>query len=120
VGSSRDAIYPKFITIWIAISSLLLIIRSQKYLTQEISLNWEDKKGILRVVIVASTFVVYTVIIDFFGFLTPTFVFLVILMLIFGVRDWKVLVGISVAVPSVLYILVEKVLNFPLPRGRIF
>jgi hypothetical protein len=120
VANPRDAIYPRFVTFWIAINSVLLITRGRKIFSPEISRQWESKQGIARVAIVASTFLVYTLIIDFFGFFMPTCAYLVILMLIFGVSDWRALAAVSVAVPLFLYFLVEKILNFPLPQGRIF
>jgi len=116
----REMIYPRFITIWIAISGFLLILQSRKDASKEISHEFQDKKKIARVIVIITTFLIYILIIDFLGFFISSFLFLVMAMLVLGVRDWRILVLMPVMLLLFLYLFIEKLIVFPLPKGKIF
>jgi len=120
VAGMREAIYPQSIIIWIAISSVLLILKSWKGASKKILHKSQNEKGIVRVIAIATLCLVYILMINFLGFFISSFVFLVILMLSFGIRDWKILITIPIIFLLFLYILFEKLLVFPLPKGIIF
>lgn len=120
VAGVRESIFPRFITVWILISSLFLIVQSWKSPPKKISHELPDKGTIIRFISIVFMLLIYVLIIYFLGFFIPSFLFLVIIMLVLGVRDWRLLI----LVPSILllsiHLLIEKLLVFPLPKGRIF
>lgn len=120
VAGIRESIFPRFITVWILISSLFLIVQNWKNPSKKISHELLDKKTIIRFIAILFVFLIYILIIDFLGFFIPTFLFLVIIMLVLGVRDWKLLILIPFILLLSIHLLIEKLLVFPLPKGRIF
>lgn len=116
----RESTYPRFVTIWLAISSFLFILQSKKDVTKEISHRLQNKKGIVRVIVTVLLFLIYIPTIDSLGFFIPSFLFLVIAMLVFGERDWRILILIPCLLLLFIYFFIEKLLFFPLPKGRIF
>ena len=116
----RESIYPRFVTIWLAISSFLFILYSRKGTTKKISHGLKNKKGIGRVIVTVLTFLIYILMIDFLGFFIPSILFLIINMLVFGERDWMILILIPGMLLLFIHFFIEKLLFFPLPKGRIF
>ena len=115
VAPGRDTIYPKFITLWLALSGVFLLFASKKGAVKERDEAFLNGKGILKVAIIVSLFLVYTLAIEPFGFFIPSGVFLVVLMLFSGIRDWKIVLGVPLAVLVFSHLLVERLLRFPLP-----
>jgi len=120
ISSTKDAIYPKFVNVWIAICGILLVLKSWKSTEKIISHESKDKKGIIRVIIIVIIFLIYIFMIDFLGFFLSSFIFIIILMLSFGVRQWKKLISVPIIILLFLYFLIEKILVFPLPKGVFF
>jgi len=120
VAGVRESIFPRFITVWILISSLFLIVQSWKSSPKKISHELPDKGTIIRFISIVFIFLIYVLIIDFLGFFIPSFLFLVITMLVLGVRDWRLLILIPSILLLSIHFLIEKLLVFPLPKGRIF
>jgi len=120
ISSTKDAVYPRLVNVWIAICGILLILKSWKSTEKIISDESKDEKGIIRVVAIVIIFLIYIFMIDFLGFFISSFAFIIILMLSFGVRDWKKLISVPIIILLFLYFLIEKVLVFPLPKGMFF
>lgn len=120
VGGMRESTYPRFVTVWIAISSVFLILQSRRGVSKRIFHGLENKKRIARVVVITITFLIYVLMIGFLGFYVSGFLFLVMVMLSLGVRDWKILILMPSTFLLFLYFLIERLLVFPLPKGRIF
>ena len=120
VAGRRESIFPRFTTIWILISSFFLIAQNWKNPPKKISSELLSKGTIIRFISIAFIFLIYILAIDFLGFFIPTFLFLVITMSILGVRDWRVLILIPIVLLLSIHFLIEKLLIFPLPKGRIF
>jgi len=120
ISSIKDAVYPRFVSVWIAICGILLILKSWKSSEKIILPESKDKKGIIRVIAIVLIFLIYIFIIDFLGFFLSSFIFIIILMLSFGVRQWKKLISVPIIILLFLYFLIEKVLVFPLPKGIFF
>jgi len=121
----RESVYPKFIIIWIGVGSFLLVLQgwkkdaSKRILYRLQKQNKKNKKGIVRVIVIAILFSIYIFMIDFLGFFISSFLFLVITMLIIGVRDWRKLI-LMPAIMLLLVFLMGKLLIFLLPKGKIF
>jgi len=120
VASAKEAGYPKFVTVWIGLSSLALILRSLRRTSLGSPIEVQEKMSFPALVAIGTLLLLCVVSIDYLGFFIPSFLFLVISMFMQGVRNWRV----HVAVPSTLllfiYVLIEKLLRFPLPKGSIF
>lgn len=120
VAGRRESTFPRFATIWILISSFILIVQSWKVVPNKISSEVLDKKTIFQFIAIVFIFLICILAIDFLGFFIPTFLFLVITMSVLGVRDWRLLILIPLVLLLSIYFLIEKLLVFPLPKGRIF
>ncbi len=120
ISSTKDAVYPRFVNVWIAICGILLIIKSWKSTEKIILYESKDEKGIIRVVATVLIFLIYIFMIDFLGFFISSFIFIIILMLSFGVRQWIKLISVPIIILLFLYFLIKKILFFPLPEGIFF
>lgn len=120
ISSTKDAVYPRLVNVWIAICGILLILKSWKSTEKIILDEAKDKQGIIRVIAIVIIFLIYIFIIDFLGFFISSFIFIIILMLSFGVRQWIKLISVPIIILLFLYFLIEKVLVFPLPKGIFF
>ena len=120
ISSTKDAVYPRFVNVWIAICGILLILKSWKSTEKIILYESKDEKGIIRVVATVIVFLIYIFMIDFLGFFISSFIFIIILMLSFGVRQWIKLISVPIIILLFLYFLIRKVLFFPLPEGIFF
>ena len=120
ISSTKDAVYPRFVNVWIAICGILLIIKSWKSTEKIILYESKDEKGIIRVVATVLIFLIYIFMIDFLGFFISSFIFIIILMLSFGVRQWIKLISVPIILLLFLYFLIKKILFFPLPEGIFF
>lgn len=120
ISSTKDAVYPRFVNVWIAICGILLILKSWKSTEKIILYESKDEKGIIRVVATVIIFLIYIFMIDFLGFFISSFVFIIILMLSFGVRQWIKLISVPIIILLFLYFLIKKILFFPLPEGIFF
>jgi hypothetical protein len=120
VASAKEAGYPKFVTLWIGLSSFALILRSLRKTPLGSQTEVQEKPSFPALGAIGGLLLLCVLSIDLLGFFIPSFLFLVISMFVQGVRDWRV----HVAVPSTLllfiYVLIEKLLKFPLPKGNIF
>ena len=120
ISSTKDAVYPRLVNVWIVICAILLILKSWKSTEKIILDESKDKQGIIRVVATVIIFLIYIFMIDFLGFFISSFIFIIILMLSFGVRQWIKLISVPIIILLFLYFLIKKVLFFPLPEGIFF
>jgi len=120
ISSTKDAVYPRLVNVWIAICGILLILKSWKSTEKIILYESKDEKGIIRVVATVIIFLIYIFMIDFLGFFISSFIFIIILMLSFGVRQWIKLISVPIIILLFLYFLIKKILFFPLPEGIFF
>jgi hypothetical protein len=73
-----------------------------------------DRTRVLGVAILTG---IYVVAIERLGFITGTIPYLFGFILILGERRWARLVFFSTVVPIVIYLVFDRFLNVPLPRG---
>lgn len=76
---------------------------------------WENKPGILRVVVVIGMMFLYASLLDTVGFEICSAVFLLVSMLICGIRNWKVLVLVPLGTIAVVYIVFVEALSVSVP-----
>ncbi len=119
VKGKEQKIFPRLITVFLAIPSALLIA-SRKEVSEDFSHQSFDREGVLRVIVTACLFAIYLFIIGYVGFFPASFLFFVVLMAYFGVRSWKKFLFIPVVLLFAIYFIIERLLRFPLPEGEIF
>ena len=117
VQGARASIYPRFVAIWLTISCVALMITSRKDAPRKI---WYEPKEIIQVIAIAIVCVIYILSIDFIGFYIASYLFLFLVMSSFGIRDWRIHILILPTFILFIYFLIEKLLNFALPKGQIF
>jgi putative tricarboxylic transport membrane protein len=123
-GGSRALLYPRLVVIWISFFAIVMIFKKTKRIEKKEvvfnSNNSNNKQGYWRVIRSFIIAVIYIYAIDFIGFFVSSFLFLFFLMWNVNVRSlFKLLIYPFIAL-SFLYLLVEKVLLFPLPDGFLF
>jgi len=73
------------------------------------------KGNILRVVILITLMVSYIITLPIIGYAISTGLLLIGMMLIFGVKNYKILISIPIGVVGILYIVFDTLLSIPLP-----
>lgn len=103
------------ITVLNTILLITTIIKSKKMSAEELdavnTIRWSNiRHAMLTFIIIAA----YVVIFDILGYFIATALLLVGMMLLLGVRDWKVLVFVPVGLLAVLYYFFVMKLHVPL------
>ncbi len=113
----RAMIYPLFvITLLMLLSMIQLFIAYFKKTDQESTAFKDIKWKQLLFVLITSG--IYVVLINIIGYLTSTFIYVLVILL--GLKTSKRLsIGVSVGFVLVLYLLFNLALNVPLPKGFI-
>ena len=110
---------------WLLVSclfglSLLLLLQTLiKGSDESCDYRISTKEG-SGVVLLAAVVIGYILSLDFFGFLLATPVFLAVLMMLTGARDWKQIAVTSAAATIGIYLFFQKVFQIILPAGEIF
>jgi len=110
--------FPLFGGIFLGFFSILLLVRSAGARSRKRRPRGEGEEGNLwYVVYIFVGLLVYTLILDWFGFILCTFLLLTILLKVFARQKWwKVLTTAGVA-SSASYIIFAVLLKSPLPKG---
>jgi hypothetical protein len=111
--------FPRLVTIFILIPSILLIF-TRRGGPREIPQRFRDLKGIHKALATAGLFILYILFMDFIGYFTSSFVAIMVFMLFFGSRSWKGIIFIPATILFFIYIVIVKILSFPLPKGLIY
>lgn len=107
--------WPKIITIIIAIMGIFLIIEAKKNPHHDKPENWRSRVTGLSVVFVA-LFSFY-ILIPYFGMVLNAMLLIAGLMLFAKERRYFLILLISIAMPSLLYIFFVFIANIPIPLG---
>ena len=122
VGSltESDALMPLLATLFILILSIILMLKSigQPRLKKSPPAEGKRMPGYTLWIVVA-TMVVYAWLLDLTGFLLTSFLAMIALFLVFGVRNYKRIVLITAITLGILYLSFEKLLLAPLPIGTL-
>jgi hypothetical protein len=111
--------FPRLVTIFILIPSILLVL-TRRGGPRETPQRFRDLKGIHKALATAGLFILYISFIDFIGYFTSSFVAIMVFMLFFGSRSWKGIIFIPATILFFIYIVIVKILSFPLPKGLIY
>jgi Na+-transporting NADH:ubiquinone oxidoreductase subunit NqrB len=58
--------------------------------------------------------------VNILGFIATSVVMTGLLLIYFGIRDWKTILSLSIGMPLFIYIFFEVFMKIPLPEGIIF
>jgi hypothetical protein len=107
---------PRGVAILLLGAALLLLAKalSGRSLALPGRLEGADRSRVLGVAVLTG---VYVMALEQLGFITGTIPYLFGFILILGERRWSRLVFFSVVVPVVIYVVFDRLLNVPLPRG---
>ena len=97
-------------------AAMLLLVKaiSGRSLTLPGRLQGADRARVLWVAVLTGA---YVLIIERFGFMTTTAPYLFGFCLVLGERRWTRLILFAVVVPVTTYLVFDRALNVPLPRG---
>jgi hypothetical protein len=118
----RQWVYPKLVAVWMGIVSFIITITARRN-KDGLDVEWKEfknKKGILRALSLVFMCVILSWLIDLFGFLLASFFFLATVLPVYGIKNWKILVLVPSLLPFGIHLLIEKVLRYPLPPGKIW
>jgi len=78
----------------------------------------EDKVSIVRIIAIAIVLIVYTVLLDLFGYVVVTPFLMALLFWMLRIRNWISVAVLSVVSTFVLYVFFASILEVILPPGR--
>lgn len=112
-------IYPFIVlSLMCVLNTVLLIttaVKARKMTAEELqnanTITWRDIRFSLLVFIII---LAYVIIIDLFGYFVATPLMMIGLMMLYGVRNWKILVFVPVVLMVLIYILFVRQLHIPL------
>ena len=111
VGLSSNT-FPQFLFICLGICGVVLVATSVS--------KKESKKAVVdvnfkRLLPVVAVLLVYVLVFDYVHFIASTIVFLAVEMFLFGERNWKVIVPVSIIAPTVIFYLFTGAFSILLP-----
>jgi hypothetical protein len=121
VGSLKEeaALLPVLVALFLLILSLLLMARAIRRPSLEKKQSFNPKR-MMTIAGVSIIMAAYAWLLDKTGFLLTSFLAMVLLFRVFGVKDYKRIAAIIVVTLICLYISFEKLLYAPLPVGSVF
>lgn len=116
----EEALFPELVTVLLGISSVILIFQ-RKVEPVDRNINKKlDKGAVIKVVITIIAFGIYLLMVKFIGFFVSSFILLSSLMTYFGVKKLRTVLLVPFIVVIIIYLLIVRFLEFPLPKGIIF
>ena len=109
----EDSIYPKLLIGWIGINALILVLQNIKKL--KTTSDEHDELSLIAVCTTNSLYFLALIAITFIGFYLPALLFLILAMIIVGERNWRKIVITAPVVISIIYLMMEVILKYPLP-----
>ncbi|MGD9123748.1 MAG: tripartite tricarboxylate transporter TctB family protein [Desulfarculaceae bacterium] len=121
--TEADALMPVLITGLIMILSISLMIQAARDKSAKTKVSVQEKKenkaSRFSLVMVIAIMAVYAWLLEFTGFLLTSIIAMIVLFLVFGVKNLPKIVIIIIATLGCLYLCFETFLGAPLPMGTI-
>ncbi|MDN4605872.1 tripartite tricarboxylate transporter TctB family protein [Sporosarcina highlanderae] len=116
--SEVAAFWPKFFAVVLMALAIALIVDTKlKPDREQVSENTISTREYKLLAIIAASTVIYMIALDLLGFTVSSIVLLFILFWIFGYRQLKNALIISIASSVVVTVIFQVLLNVPLPQG---
>ncbi len=109
--------FPRLTVFILAIVSITLLISSIKYKTDEKTYGSDYKSAITRVVIVFLLSYTYVLSLKYIGYTLTTPVFMAIIIILLGLRNWRLVIPTAIAFPFALNIFFWYSFKVVLPEG---
>ena len=122
VGSlmDSDALMPVIVTIFILLLSVLMMIKSVGQPDSELEDHSnENRMPTLSCWTVITIMVIYSWLLEWTGFLLTSCIAMVVLFMVYGVKQYFRILLITLITLGLLYFSFEKLLFAPLPVGRL-
>jgi len=123
VVGNKGQYFPKFITFWIGFSGILLVCLKKKK-TNDTYMPEEKNNTKLRykydLYITFGLIIIYYLITEHLGFFVTSYLLVFMLMINFGIRNWKLLISMPLSLLVITYLFLVKVLELSLPNGILF
>jgi hypothetical protein len=116
----RADFFPNFAVILFAMVSCILLVKSFRAPAQRAAQNLDLKRLSYQVVSVYLILLLYALSLEPLGFLINTPIFIGILLLILGTRDWRYVVPLVILVPPGIYYFFWYAFKVILPEGTVF
>ncbi len=115
------AFFPKFLAFGLGFFSLLLLITAftQKKTMKAAHLNLKDP-GLQRAGLSLSATILYCFVLDFFGFIASSVIFLLFLMFLLRERRYLQMITIACVTTGSVFLVFKIFLNITLPMGRLY
>tara|TARA_B100001123_G_C14958949_1_gene886852 strand:+ start:151 stop:735 length:585 start_codon:yes stop_codon:yes gene_type:complete len=109
--------FPRLTIFILAIVSISLLVSSIRYKTNEKTYGSDYKSAISRVVIVFLLSYSYVLSLKYVGYALSTPVFMAIIIILLGLRNWRLVIPTSIAFPFALNIFFWYSFKVVLPEG---
>lgn len=112
---------PLLLGVAMAVMAIALTVRVWKNGTAKVHRPfWPEKGGLLKVSLTFVTILIFTTLLEITGYMINIFFLFLVLLRPIGRQKWIWSVAISLAAVLVSYLLFDKWLMIPLPRGIMF
>ena len=120
IAGDAPKFFPRLIIFFILIPAILLVVARKQPLSEKGTLRFKDRKDIFKALFTAVFFLVYIALIDVLGYFFSSFLAIMGFLYFFGERSWKGIFLIPAGILFFIYVVIEKMLSFPLPKGMIY
>ncbi|MFI5341672.1 MAG: tripartite tricarboxylate transporter TctB family protein [Candidatus Methylomirabilales bacterium] len=114
----RPFVIPRGVATFLLVTALLLLYRALKGRALELEKRLEGA-DLWRVIGAAVITFGYLPLVERIGFVSTTFLYMLLFALVLGERRWPRLALFAILVPLVVYVLFSTALHVPLPQGWI-
>jgi hypothetical protein len=84
---------------------------------QPMATSWPERKGLIKISSIFMMLVLFTLFFEIAGYIVNVFIFFLVLLRPIGRQKWVWSLTISIGATSISYLLFERWLMLPLPRG---
>ncbi|KYH31762.1 tripartite tricarboxylate transporter TctB family protein [Neomoorella mulderi] len=112
-----SAIYPRLLLICgFVLSIIKIVIKLRNRAPEQVPEETGTSKNLKKMWIYLGNGILYVLLMPVLGFTLSTFVILIALLSLFGIR-FKTTLGVAICSSAILYIVFVVLLGIPLPRG---
>ncbi|WP_332447808.1 tripartite tricarboxylate transporter TctB family protein [Sphaerochaeta sp.] len=124
IPALNTGFYPRILAVLLAILSVLMVVEAiRKQKTEEqVETWWNTKSAFFMFFITLLLLVAYPPIMKTFGFATASFLFITILTWLLsekGNRKPVWIIGISLGITAIVYVIFKMILAIPFPQGML-
>lgn len=116
VEGPRAGFFPFYIGLFILGASVVNFINIARQRDGKLFAEWSQLRQVLSVVIPTA---IYVAMIPSIGIYVASFLLIAVFMRWFGKYGWPMVLGVSIAVPIIVFLVFEKWFLVPLPKGPI-